>query len=231
MRFFRKDCVLSLYTVGLPCFAFFTGVLSLGQLSYYMNRAAYHNLDICHLPAILLICLLAQRGMDTVTRFRLQNRHRYTPGQIFQVAFTALSLCILLIVSTGNLVQYGYNTDLKTAFHNKQEIHEFAAHIADNIPENTYGFGIGVAEIYSMLRWDTECYTLDFSDISVRPQVADYVIEDIRQKDIPAFLVGENTIKKLRDFSSDQNQWLEANYQIDQEFEFQGCIFQYFVKK
>ncbi len=231
MGIFRKDHLRNMTAAMLPCFAFFTGVLTLGQISYFMNRASYHNLDICHLPAILLICLMAERGMAFIRAFHLRNVKTYAPSQIFQGAFTAVSLFLLLTLTTGNLVQYGYNTDLKTQFHNKQDIHDFAANVAANIPKNTYGFGIGVAEIYSMLRWNTQCYTLDFSDISVRPQVADYVIEDIRSKDLPGFLVGENTIKKLRNFSSDQNQWLEEHYQITQEFEFQGAVFQYFTKK
>ena len=138
---------------------------------------------------------------------------------------------MLVTVSLGNLIQYGYNTDLKVAFHNKEDIHQFAAHIAANIPEDTYGFGIGVAEIYSMLRWDTGCYTLDFSDISVRPQVADYVMQDIRDNNISDFLAGEKAVEQLGKYSSEGNQWITDNYEVSQEFEFQGAVFQYYVKK
>lgn len=213
-----------------PCFAFFAGVLSLGQMSYFMNRAAYHNLDICHLPAMLLMCLLAERGMSFTKTFRFREWKKYSSSQIFQGAFTAISLGVLLTVSTGNLIQYGYNADLKTQFHNKKEIHDFAAHIGANIPENTYAFGIGVPELYSMLRWDTQCYTLDFSDLSVRPQVADYLIEDIKAKDLDSFLAGEKSMEHLARFASDENKWLTGHYKLSQEFEFQGAIFQYYTK-
>ncbi len=37
------------------CFAFAAAVLSLGQITYFVNRAAYHNLEIAHIPCILLI--------------------------------------------------------------------------------------------------------------------------------------------------------------------------------
>ena len=195
MSCFGRKILSGKTEILMPCFSFFTGVLALGQMSYFMNRAAYHNLDICHLPAVLLMCILAERGMDFVRQFRFKKHREYTSSQLFQGTFTAVTLGILLTLNTGTLIEYGYNTDLKTAFHNKQEIHDFAAHIASNIPENTYAFGIGVTEIYSMLRWDTQCYTLDFSDAGIRPQVADYVIEDIRRKDIPAYLVGEDTYK------------------------------------
>lgn len=215
----------------VPCYAFFAGVLALGQMSYFVNRAAYHNLDICHLPAILLICVTAQWGMEIVRRFRWKERLNWAPEKLFQGALTAVSLGVLVTVSLGNLIQYGYNTDLKVAFHNKEDIHQFAAHIAANIPEDTYGFGIGVAEIYSMLRWDTGCYTLDFSDISVRPQVADYVMQDIRNNNISDFLAGEKAVEQLGKYSSEGNQWITDNYEVSQEFEFQGAVFQYYVKK
>lgn len=231
MSCFGRKILSGKTEILMPCFSFFTGVLALGQMSYFMNRAAYHNLDICHLPAVLLMCILAERGMDFVRQFRFKKHREYTSSQLFQGTFTAVTLGILLTLNTGTLIEYGYNTDLKTAFHNKQELHDFAAHIASNIPENTYAFGIGVTEIYSMLRWDTQCYTLDFSDAGIRPQVVDYVIEDIRRKDIPAYLVGEDTYKKLEKFASDKNQWLEEHYELSQEFEFQGAIFGYYTKK
>ena len=215
----------------VPCTAFFAGVLTLGQMSYFMNRASYHNLDIVHLPAVLLMCLLAERGMGFLKRFRVREYRKYTLPELVQGAFSAVTLGLLVALCTGTAVQYGFNTDIKTQFHNKTDIHDFAAHIAANIPENTYAFGIGVAELYSMLRWDTGCYTLDFADLSVRPQVADYVINDIREKDLPGFLVGENTAKKFREFASDQNQWLEEHYEVSQEFEFNGAVLQYYTKK
>lgn len=231
MTCFEKKKQISQKEILLPCFSFFTGVLSLGQMSYFMNRAAYHNLDICHLPSVLCMCILAERGMDLVRQFRFRRWKNYTAAQLFQGAFTAITLGILVTLNTGTLIGYGYNADLKTAFHNKQELHDFAAHIAANIPENTYAFGIGVTEIYSMLRWDTQCYTLDFSDLGIRPETADTVIEDIRQKELPAYLVGEDTYKKLEKFASDKNQWLEEHYKLEQEFEFQGAVFGYYTKK
>lgn len=231
MTCFTKKAPGSQKELLLPCYCFFIGVLSLGQISYFMNRAAYHNLDICHLPSVLLLCILAEQGMEIVKRFRFRKRMYFTAPQLFQGAFTAVALSILLTLNTGTLIEFGHNMDIKTVFRSKQELHDFAAHIAAHIPKDTYAFGIGAAEIYSILRWDTQCYTLDFSDLSIRPQVADQVIEDIRQKDLPAYLVGENTYKKFKKFAADHNQWLEEHYRLAQEFEFQGAEFGYYTKK
>ena len=231
MRIFHKGEREEQAVYLVPCTAFFVGVLTLGQMSYFINRASYHNLDIVHLPAVWLMCVLAERGMTFIKEFRIREYKKYFLTELMQGAFSAVTLGLLVTLVTGTAVQYGFNADIKTQFHNKKDIHDFAAHIAANIPENTYAFGIGTAELYSMLRWYTQCYTLDFADISVRPQVADNVINDIREKDLPGFLAGENTAKKFREFASDQNQWIEEHYEVSQEFEFNGAVLQYYTKK
>ena len=135
------------------CFTFAAAVLSLGQITYFINRAAYHNLEIIHIPCILLLCTFAEEGMNTFQTFRIKNMNSFSGMQIFKGTFTAVSLLVLMTVSTGNIIQYGQNTALREELHNEQELNDFAAHIAANIPENTYAFGIGVPEIYSILRW------------------------------------------------------------------------------
>lgn len=231
MALLNRNCPCTPFAAALPCFAFSASVLTMGQMSYYMNRAAYHNLDISHLPCILLICMLAEQGMHLMKEFRFKKWKGFSPAQMFQCAFTAVSLGLLTALATGTIVQSGYNLDLKEEFRDKEEIHYFAGTIASSIPENTYAFGIGVSEIYSMIRWDTGCYTLDFADLSVRPSVADYVIEDIKEKDIPGFLAGEETMTKLERFASDKNRWIKEHYELSREFTFQGAVFQYYTKK
>lgn len=231
MNLFHKNKERNLSRIPLICFVFSTAVLSLGMITYFINRAAYHNLDIIHLPAILLICILSQRGMDFIRTFRLKKYKNATTSQLFQGAFTALNLALLLVLTTGTVIQYGYNADYKKQFDNRQGLHDFAAHIAANIPEDTYAFGIGVAEIYSILRWDTQVYTLDFADISVYPSAADYVLTDMKNKNVDDFLLGEQTIKKLKTYAPEQYQWVRENYKLSQEFEFEGAVFKYYIKK
>ena len=216
----------------LPCFSFFAAVLTLGQITYFINRAAYHNLEICHLPAILLLCLFAERGLEIFRSFRMRDFRQFSGGQILHGAFTVVSLVVLLTVCTGNFVQYGLNTGLRAELHNKQDINDFAAHVAAHIPENTYAFGIGVPEIYAILRWDTQCYTLDFADLSLRPSAGDHVMDDIREKDLPAFLAGEGTMERLAKYSSKEKyQWITDHYEVSQTFEFKGAILRYYTKK
>ena len=39
-----------------------------------------------------------------------------------------------------------------------------------NAVGETHGFGLNVAEIYSLLHWNTQCFTMDFSDMAVIPE-------------------------------------------------------------
>ena len=214
------------------CYSFSASVLTLGQLTYFINRAAYHNLEICHLPAVLLICILAERGWEFVCTFHITDLRKYQTHMIYKGAFTITSIVILVSLCTGNIIQYGSNMSLRQQLHNKTEVHDFAANVAANIPENTYGFGIGVPEIYAMLRWDTQCYTLDFADLSLRPEVGDHVMEDIRKKNLSCFLAGENAVKRLQKYcSKDKSDWLLSNYQVAQTFEFQGAVLEYYIRK
>lgn len=232
MRFFGKCEDICSFTVLRPCFAFMTAVLTLGQLTYFINRAAYHNLEICHLPCILLLCLLAENGMQFIKTFKISRLSAFSASQVFHGAFTVTALIVLLCLCTGNAIQYGYNTSLREQLHNQEEVHDFAANVAANIPENTYGFGIGVPEIYAILRWDTQCYTLDFADLSLRPEVGDHVMDDIREKDLPGFLAGENAVRRLQKYSSsEKSQWLLEHYEVSQTFEFQGAVLEYYTRK
>ena len=231
MGCFRTGQDINGSEVLLPCYAFFTAVLSLGQITYFINRAAYHNLEICHLPCVLLLCLMGEKGMDTFRTFRIKNLKQFSGAKIFCGAFTAVSLVVLMTLCTGTLIQYGQNTALRAELHNKQDLNDFAAHVAAHIPENTYAFGIGVPEIYAILRWDTQCYTLDFADLSLRPTAGDHVMDDIREKDLPAFLAGERTMERLEKYSSSEKyKWITDHYEVSQTFEFKGAVLRYFTK-
>ncbi len=56
---------------------------------------------------------------------------------------------------------------IKENYHNVQEFEDFAQQVAAVVPANTHSFGLNVAEVYSMLHWSTECFTMDFSDMAV----------------------------------------------------------------
>lgn len=215
----------------LPLFAFFLSVLSLGQITYFINRPAYHNLDICHIPAVILMCILADLGLPLLYARLSGNEHSASFGQVVKKSFSILSLCILTVLCAGTVIQYSYNADIKKNYHNLGEFQEFANTIAAEIPPHTYGFGVSVAEVYSLLGWSTNCYTLDFTDLSVRPQTADYIIEDLKEKDVDAVFTGQATIEKMESFAPESAQWFLEHFTLNKEYEFGGSAFRYYIRK
>ena len=73
-------------------------------------------------------------------------------------------------MSTGTVLQFSQNSKIKENYHNVGELKAFVQEIAEVVPENTHGFGLNVAEIYSLLHWNTQCFTMDFSDMAVIPE-------------------------------------------------------------
>lgn len=112
-----------------------------------------------------------------------------------------------------------------------EELQAFADTIEQEIPPHTYGFGVSVSEIYSLLGWSTNCYTLDFTDLSVRPQVAEYVIQDIKDRKIKQVFTGQATIEKMESFSPESALWFHEHFTLEKEYEFGGSAFRYFVAK
>lgn len=221
------SCIKSEFA-AYPCYCFFLAVLGLGQLTYFINRPAYHNLDVCHLPAVLLLCIFAETGFTSLK----SSGGRWSSLTAASKAVSAgMSLAVLLTLTTGTLLQYAYNADIKKAFHNEDKLAEFTSEIAASVPKDTYAFGISVPEIYAMLGWDTNCYTLDFTDISVRPYVADWMLQDMRSKDVPEVFTSANSIKHLEKYSSDRNTWFSENYLLEKEFTYKGFTFQYYTKQ
>ncbi|MGI6010754.1 MAG: hypothetical protein ACOX8H_04540 [Ruminococcus sp.] len=214
----------------LPLFCFFLSVLSLGQITYFINRPAYHNLDICHIPAVILMCILADLGLPLLRSRLTGNSSRDSFSQAAKKAFSLLSLCVLPLLCAGTILQYSYNTDIKKNYHNLAEFQDFANTIAAEIPPHTYGFGVSVAEVYSLLGWSTNCYTLDFTDLSVRPQTADYIIEDIKEKEIDAVFTGQATIEKMKSFAPQAAQWFLEHFTLSKEYEFGGSTFRYYIR-
>ena len=229
MYIFSKDKEYTKENLYRAYFVFGVSVLTLGQISYYMNRAAYHNLDIGHLSAMLLMCMAAQSGLGMVKEGKLREWKSYTASQLYHGMLSMVNITIIFVLVLGMLIQYGYNVDYKTEYHDRAGIQAFAADIASKIPENTYAFGIGVSEIYAMLGWDTQIYTSDFGDASVNPSMTDYVIADMQEKKPAGVLLGEGSMRRLEKFASDGNAWFEENYELSRTFEFEGAVLEYYL--
>ena len=62
--------------------------------------------------------------------------------------------------------------------------------------------------------------------------MGDYIIDDIKSKQLPAFFAGESSVTHLKKYSSkEKSSWLLDTYQVAQTFEFKGSVLEYYTLK
>lgn len=140
----------------------FLAVSGLGQMCYYMNRAAYSNLTICHIQAILILCLFVDLLWENKNIWILRGWQ----GSIRQ-AMAIMFMAVIGITAFGNIqTPVSFSERLANGIWDMREYNECCETVQKMVPENTPAVGRGVTEIYSTLGWDTGIHTLDFPDMN-----------------------------------------------------------------
>ena len=137
----------------------------------------------------------------------------------------------VLAVANGTILLFSQNSFFKETFHNDEEMDQFAEAFAAYVPENTFGFGIGVPELYSWLGWNTQFYSMDFADIPVAPEVLDRLVVELQEKDVKQAVTSEHTLLSLEKLYTDTYQWFIDTYELDQSFDIRGESYKFFVRK
>lgn len=210
---------------------FLLSVGALGCLVYYMNRPSYHNLDCISLSAVLLAAYLAQYGMDFVRKNGWENIARSTFYEAMRGGIGLICAASVLAMGTGNVLQFSQNSQIKENFHNTAEFEDFAQQVAAVVPANTHAFGLNVAEVYSMLHWSTQCFTMDFSDMAVRPDSLKELKEQLETEDAPAVFTNKSSLGIWKRNDPVTYQWFCDNYKLNETFSFYNEEFRYFTKR
>lgn len=134
-------------------------------------------------------------------------------------------------MGTGTILQFSQNSKIKENFHNTAEFEDFAQQIAAIVPANTHGFGLNVAEVYSMLHWSTQCFTMDFSDMAVRPDSLKELKEQLETEDAPAVFTNKSSLGIWKRNDPKTYQWFCDNYKLNETFSFYNEEFRYFTKR
>ncbi len=147
-------------------FLFFTGVLGLGQITYYMNRAAYFNLDIVYTIFIVLVCIYLESGIGAIGEIKWKKIKEESGKDLLKINTSIFMTVILTALSLGTLVQSGHamNERAQRGYQNMDSLYAFLEELKLDVPINTFGFGQGVPELYGLMGWDTRCHVIDFSD-------------------------------------------------------------------
>lgn len=193
-------------------------IIGMGQMTYFMNRSAYYNLYISHFSSILLLLIIIKRGLMCFKKIKfssVKNLHCY---EIMKGTMAGVILSVLAIWATGTIVGGAIrtNTRIDSGFQNYRLISDFAHTIKEVVPEDTYAFGIGVPELYSILGWDTQCYVIDFADMN--EWTTEYIVSQVDNESRIFTTKGIYESFELSEFS------------IVNTFEYNGNIFVYCVK-
>ena len=137
----------------------------------------------------------------------------------------------VLAMGTGNVLQFSQNSQIKENFHNTAEFEDFAQQVAAVVPANTHAFGLNVAEVYSMLHWSTQCFTMDFSDMAVRPDSLKELKEQLETEDAPAVFTNKSSLGIWQRNDLETYQWFCDTYKLNSRFSFYNEEFRYFTKR
>ncbi len=149
----------------------FAAALSgLSSLIYFINRAAYSNMSIAHIQMVMLLAAWGQYAL-TVRRDNWKKMLS-APLSFFRCSVSSILFFGLVWMAVEGMmyieVCYDYRADSSWQ---KDNYVIGLEELKQTMPENTFGFGYCVPELWYQLRWDNICFMTDWSDIN------DYNIE------------------------------------------------------
>lgn len=212
-------------------FLLFVSVSALGRLVYYINRPSYHNLDCCHFSAVILLAYFGQKGLKFLKKGKWKEIIKSSFDKIVVNSIAVVCVVVLLALSTGTVLQFSQNSHIKENFHNVEEFDNFAEAVAAQVPPNTFGFGLNVAELYSWLHWNTQYFGIDFSDMSVARQGAVRLTDTLNQQNIEQLITTKSSLPILERANPEGYQWFCETYMVEKSFPIYDEEYLYYVKK
>ena len=175
-------------TENIAPFAACLSVLGLVSFSYYANRSAWMNLEICLPEALLCLCFPLQALTDG-------EGLRKKLGGLYCTAAQSVGLAVLLVlcVLTAQLPGGVINTVIlqeRGAFSTRgiyAEVENFSA----NIPDNTFAVGRDVGIIYHAAGWDNYGHYVDAADYGVADteKLLPHILAELKAQ--PSFVVDD----------------------------------------
>ena len=204
------------------CILFFCAMLGIGLIVYYVNRPAYFNLDITHAFFIILICIYIEKNMAKWEK----QKGRYNFLRVFHGIAAYTGIFLIIAFSCMSLLHFQANDRSRAVYRTGSQLNELALEIQDQIPQNTIAYGNGIAEIYTILGWNSNLYIMDASDLSVSPAAKEYLKEYINQLNEP-ILIGENTSLPILEDASFTD-FLKF-FQVEKKISYNDIDYLYFV--
>ena len=193
---------------------FAISLAGIGSMVYYINRTAFYNLDTAYPFAVMLIAYMAEKWGDATQNCMLTKK-----------IWSFQCMCVLVFLCIATLIRYPQMEEKRNSNYRKMNDIEMTANeILAEVPENTPAMGKGVAELYSVLGWDTQIFTLDFSDIEISENALNYACERALMED--DIVLSADAMTLLQERYSER----AAQFAVVKEFYCQDYVW-YYCKK
>ncbi|MEG1446710.1 MAG: hypothetical protein RSC58_05530 [Ruthenibacterium sp.] len=201
----RTDNTLAVLTLS--------SVIGLGQFTYYVNRAAYQNLDIVLIQAIFCIAYLADKGFAILSN---QQRRTLRDGVLAAVGG---SLAVLMLALSLTFVQMPISLEQringrKSSAYSLEEIANLATSVESIVPKDTYAFGLYTVGLYSYLGWDPGYHLRDVTDF-IDPENVNLILDEVFSQ--PTLLVSQDQFTRMDshpEYHCAQTFWLSDDENI-----------------
>lgn len=187
-------------------------VCGLCGLTYFMNRAAYSNISVTWPYFIIAAALAAD--------FLRGSKAGLIRG--FRIALL-IGLGILGLESVIN-IPGSFDKRSGTGWY-KENYDALLANVNAVVPKDTFAVGVGTAEIYYSLGWDTGIVAIDFPDMNQMND--DYIRDELKKHD--SFFASLDDLATQMwpdDVVYDLNDW-----NLVETFEIGGDSYGYFTRK
>lgn len=148
---------------------FTAAVSGLMNLLYFMNRTAYGNIQICHIQLIAVAGILADYAVNAPAarlRFRTLYSRKAPETNLFAFLVSGVLYIGVFFLAVETLAAVPESLIRRRDSHSQElsAAETWYTQIRDNVPKNTFAYGIGMPEAYMSLHWDTGCHMIDFAD-------------------------------------------------------------------
>ena len=211
------------HTWSMAPSAVLTASLGLLSFSYYANRAAYSNLDICFPMAICANAFIIGGLWPQFVGRKIIS---------FDISCKKACVIICLLVIFGLSIQLLYAPIvMKDRYESGSQstiaLRTEVAQLRKIIPENTYGVGYGISIIYHILGWDNYAHYRDVSDLRIDGKgTLNKIVKSILEQD--SFLCSTYTSRSTAIIQGVLS--ADPYYQLEATITIQGRDYQYYVR-
>lgn len=201
--------------------------------SNYMEGILHLDMPLypCAYMAVILSAYFGQHGLTFIRNKEWKNFGKISLAHVFRAGIGLICAAAVLAMSTGTVLQFSQNSQIKANFHNMEDFEELAAQVAEMVPENTPAFGINIPEIYSLLHRRTECFTMDFSDMLVRPDSLKELQDQLEHAEIRGAFTEKSSMRIWKRNDPETYRWFREHYKLKDTISFQQEEFQYYIEK